>query len=612
MIVLRPATVLFSLVLCLGLARPTSAQTPPPLPEGPGTVRGQILHPRGSGSAAGVPVVLYGLSSRGEPGIASTQTDAQGQFVFEGVSNEAEMAYLVAARYRDIPFFGPRIQFEPGSTATRVEIEVRDTTTDATRLSGREVLVQFEWAGGRLAVQEIHRVTTEGAEVLFVEAASRADTPPAFALQLPPGAEDFVAASPGMAEQVEEQDGTIRFWGPLYPGDQELRFQYTVPLSGEKASLTLIPPLSVDKLALMTIEGGPKVRVIEPSPSDAEPDLLTIEQQRFLVQTIEPVEAGSAVSISILQPPSSTDADRIGIQGAEAWIEYDDARVVTNLQIRFDVLGNKRVVSAEGEPLLRIPLPEETRNVDLSPEALVLGAVESDGAVVFHGPFPPGDVRASVRFQLEAGAEGREFSLRFPREVPTLNVLVADTGIAIDSDRLHQRRPFREGTRIYLHREAFHVDPNEAVRVALKPLSEKRLGRSPALVVTFLAIAAAAALLAQPLLRARSATPDAGPSPISMQREALIQDIRDIDHDFETGKLNAEDHQTMRTALRARAVELLREERAEPLPAAERAEPSLANSEEETAPRFCTECGGQLRPEWKFCAHCGAAQPSST
>ena len=182
------------------------------------------------------------------------------------------------------------------------------------------------------------------------------------------------------------------------------------------------------------------------------------------------------------------------------------------------------------------------------------------------------------------------------------NQFVADTGIAIDSDRLHQRRPFREGTRIYLHREAFHVEPNEAVRVALKPLSEQRLGRSPALVVTFLAIAAAAALLAQPLLRARSATPDVGPSPISIQREALIQDIRDIDHDFETGKLDEEDHRTMRAALRARAVELLREERAEPLP----------EIEEEAAPRFCTECGAALQPEWKFCAECGAAQPTRT
>ena len=50
--------------------------------------------------------------------------------------------------------------------------------------------------------------------------------------------------------------------------------------------------------------------------------------------------------------------------------------------------------------------------------------------------------------------------------------------------------------------------------------------------------AAAAFALAQPLLAVRAAEASSGPSPLTIQREALLQDIRDIDHDFETGKLD--------------------------------------------------------------------------
>ena len=102
---------------------------------------------------------------------------------------------------------------------------------------------------------------------------------------------------------------------------------------------------------------------------------------------------------------------------------------------------------------------------------------------------------------------------------------------------------------------------------------------------------ACAVFLAQPLLRSQTIETDPEQSALSIQREALYETIRDLDHDFETGKITETDHQEMREALRERAVELLRRESAGDSPA--------------DAPR-CPGCDGEIDASWTFCSRCGA------
>jgi len=81
----------------------------------------------------------------------------------------------------------------------------------------------------------------------------------------------------------------------------------------------------------------------------------------------------------------------------------------------------------------------------------------------------------------------------------------------------------------------------------------------------------------------------------SLSREALYASIRDLEDDFETGKLSAEDHAALRDELRARAVALAQREREQA-----RVAPAAA-----PAP-VCARCGSGLRTGDRFCAQCGA------
>ncbi len=212
-------------------------------------------------------------------------------------------------------------------------------------------------------------------------------------------------------------------------------------------------------------------------------------------------------------------------------------------------------------------------------------------------------------------------------------MLVADTGLALDSSRLHRLRPFRSGTRNYLHREAFNVTPDEAVDLRLEPLRAHGVPQKAGMALMFVAIAGAAAFLMAPLRKGAARAAVKGESALTRlraEREAAYAAIHDVEHDFETGKLDGADYTAMRDALRTRAIELLGAERAEesataagnvaatasatsPALAASAASNTAATATANTTAsagsgeRFCPSCGTPRDPAWRFCASCGAA-----
>jgi hypothetical protein len=85
------------------------------------------------------------------------------------------------------------------------------------------------------------------------------------------------------------------------------------------------------------------------------------------------------------------------------------------------------------------------------------------------------------------------------------------------------------------------------------------------------------------------------------ERNLVYTTIRDLEHDYETGKVSADDFERTRQELWTRAIELMREERARTPVAtlARAAEPPPA------AGGVCPACDGKIAPTWRFCSHCG-------
>ena len=140
-----------------------------------------------------------------------------------------------------------------------------------------------------------------------------------------------------------------------------------------------------------------------------------------------------------------------------------------------------------------------------------------------------------------------------------------------------------------------------------------------------------AAFVARPLIEKMSGveTEKTHADDLFARREAILIELRDVDFDHDTGKMNDDDYKEQRARLTAQGVEVLRaldalkvaprvstiDDDIENLIALKRrkkvATPSPSNGKTlqgDAADKFfCVKCGAKANADDKFCAKCGAS-----
>lgn len=609
-----------------------SGSSAPPPPAGDGRLTVRVLHPADPTSVSGIAIALYALSADGTPGFASGETNAQGLFIFTGVSSDPGIVYLVGARFEEIPF-GERVTFAAGENEARVDIEVMAPTEQTSGIAVEELRIRIDWMGDRIVLRERLLLSNSGDRVIQLPSDDR--TRSIVVRRLDASASDFSPGSNSISDGLALEDSGVRFWGPLYPGEQHIEYQYSLPIPEEGRTLRVPVEISEPAARIVVVAGTAEIEIQGPRLI-ASGDVQSDSGAALKAWARVGLKAGERFEIDLILPESRFDPTLLSVPRGDIWLELDDTRLVATVDLQIEVEPGAPVAGSPEAPLLRILIPEGATLQGVAPEAEALGLIPkgdpsrgpsgSEGSLGFDvvGPIGPGTTSLGYSYSVPASSEGVRLRMRFPREIQTLNVLIADTGLALDSSRLHRRRPFRSGTRNYLHREAFNIAPDEIVDLSLTPLGPSGLPQSASVGLAIAAAVAGALFLFAPLRGARGPEPaEASPlEGIQAEREMIYAAIRDLDHDFETAKLVEDDYTKMRDGLRAKAIELLRTEREATSnegisattsgnPAVDPSgnqEPSPSRSQAAGAPYtgdYCPGCGGEVPTSWRFCSHCG-------
>lgn len=139
-------------------------------------------------------------------------------------------------------------------------------------------------------------------------------------------------------------------------------------------------------------------------------------------------------------------------------------------------------------------------------------------------------------------------------------------------------------------------------------------------VIIGLALALAVVFLVTRPLRqpsAATATDDVALSDLAAQREAAYQILRDLDSDFQAGKLAEDDYRPMRVQALAQAAEIIAQldshQRLQipnpksQTPKSEVASPKSKVNAFASTSAFCPQCGTAHAPDDVFCRKCGRA-----
>jgi hypothetical protein len=319
---------------------------------------------------------------------------------------------------------------------------------------------------------------------------------------------------------------------------------------------------------------------------------------------------GGQLDLALRIPEARSDPEALRLARADFWLDMDDTTMKVSIELELVVDGSTRLRARGDEPLLRLPMPEDAELLGLSPSARGMGITADEAGLALRGPIPPGKTDISFAYRTPVRGRVPSVDLSFSRPVATLNLLIADTGLAVQSDRLHRRRPFKSGTRLYLHRQGYQIDPGEVVSASFEPLERRGVPRNVATAGTIALTALATWFIVAPLrrtIRDEDDSQNQALTNLALERENVYDSIRDLQADFEMGKIDPGDYERIQKELRAEAVELLRRAKArEAAPAVTSATPAKPTSQEEReSDPVCAGCGGRLDPSWRFCSHCG-------
>ncbi|HLK05876.1 MAG TPA: hypothetical protein VKT53_15665 [Candidatus Acidoferrum sp.] len=199
----------------------------------PATLQGKVTNATTGKPAASVEVILIQLQGGMQP-VATTKTDAQGQFTFDNPGVGAQ-PMLVRAVYKGVNFHQA---LPPGRDS--VEVNVYDLSTDAKTVSVPSHLIIFQPNGATLTVAEQLLVRNESKPpVAFFR------TDGNFQFTLPEKAElkQIAAAGPaGMPvtqTPIELGKSKYAFAFAFRPGDNEVRLAYELPYAGDTATIKL-------------------------------------------------------------------------------------------------------------------------------------------------------------------------------------------------------------------------------------------------------------------------------------------------------------------------------------------------------------------------------------
>jgi hypothetical protein len=263
-----------------------------------GTVTGVVRNGTNGKLAAGVDVILIQLQG-GMQSVASTKTDAQGNYKIDHPAVGGGQPMLIRAVYRGVMFHQP---LTPGSSTA--DVTVYDPTSDSRALKVGSRLIVFQPNGSSLLIGEEYSLQNQSQPPLAYFN-QRGD----FDFEVPEGGQLSQVSSWGPSGMPVVQ-GTIdkgnRKYAIAYafqPGDNGVRMSYQVPYPSNSATLRFSSDYPAARVMLVA---PPSVKVTSAGFSPAG------TEQGFNLYARDTVAAGLPFEVSLSGTAPAPSADQQG------------------------------------------------------------------------------------------------------------------------------------------------------------------------------------------------------------------------------------------------------------------------------------------------------------
>lgn len=269
------------------------------------------------GSTANLTVTLMSLA-QGATSIVTrtTQTDADGRFVFTNLDTTLTTRYLATTRYADVEYYSNVLAFTSDATPLSTTISVYESTDNPNVVKILEthliVDVQAPW----LVVQQII-VLENTSDRVYVNRAS-VPHPPTLLLPIPVQAIDVQFDDRTVDQTTLRGDGVLTYTLPIGPGKDQIVFEYAVPYTAPKYEFNLPLFNDVGRLALYLVDVGATIQSqqLSPAPNPMEG---TPGAPKLIVVAGEKLAAGTTVKVMLDKLPAASTSSSPPTTATSVW-----------------------------------------------------------------------------------------------------------------------------------------------------------------------------------------------------------------------------------------------------------------------------------------------------
>jgi len=185
---------------------------------------------------ADVEVILKTYLNEAEVDSTTTKTDAEGYFVFDGLSTELDYSYDVIVNFQQAEYYGERLSFNEGETSKFTGVNVYDATTndEAIKVATAHTIIYI--GQGSLQVKEYFLFVNE-ADRTYVGPNENGDTG-TLTFSLPQGATELQSSMGLMDCCIVGSEGGFIDTMPVLPGSKEVAYSYKLPYSSQRHTLS--------------------------------------------------------------------------------------------------------------------------------------------------------------------------------------------------------------------------------------------------------------------------------------------------------------------------------------------------------------------------------------
>lgn len=284
-----------------------------------GQISGQVVD--GSNKNAPIPnlnVTLQMAQNSTTNDVTSVKTDAKGNFLFQKVSTDQTISYVVYTRYQDAQYVSDAVTLnnKPSQTITLQVYEEMHSTKNIAILQANVLVRNTDPATGLITVSQVYSFDNLNPKTYIGSLNASTGMPNALLFSLPSGVRNITLGAGFSGYQVLQVDKGFATNAALLPGMNDFSFSYEVPYTTSSYTLpykTLYPTVSLSFLI------DPDLHASSKELNSA--GIVNSDNQVYHNYTASTLPANSPVNITLQGLPlSKNTAGSFSLDASAIWL----------------------------------------------------------------------------------------------------------------------------------------------------------------------------------------------------------------------------------------------------------------------------------------------------